>query len=149
MGGEPLKLNDALDISIQVTGALASAHEAGIVHRDIKPENIMVRADGIAKVLDFGLVKLTERSTVDTEASTMVNTDEGIVMGTAQYMSPEQARGLKVDHRSDVWSFGAVLYEMLAGRAAFEAPTAGDVIVSILERVPPQLARFAVDLPTE
>ncbi len=149
MNRTPLKISEALDIATQVTSALATAHEAGIIHRDIKPENIMLRHDGIVKVLDFGLAKLTERPATDPEASTMVKTDEGIVMGTAQYMAPEQARGLKVDVRSDIWSLGAVLYEMLAGRAPFTGPTSGDVIVSILEREPAPLTRFADDVPAE
>jgi serine/threonine protein kinase/tetratricopeptide (TPR) repeat protein len=145
----PLKITEALDVGIQVAGALAAAHEAGIAHRDIKPENIMLRRDRIVKVLDFGLAKLTEKPATDAEASTMVHTDEGIVMGTAQYMSPEQARGLSVDARTDIWSLGCVLYEMLTGRAAFAAPTTGDVIVSILEREPPPLNRYAENVPAE
>src|SRR5215813_11368154 len=107
-----LKLNDVLEICIQAAGALAAAHTAGIVHRDIKPENIMVRRDGYIKVLDFGLAKLTEGegTTPDPEArtKTLVNTDAGTVMGTATYMSPEQAKGKFVDGRSDLWSLGAV-----------------------------------------
>ena len=149
MGRAPLKITEALDIATQVASALAAAHEAGIIHRDIKPENIMLRRDGIVKVVDFGLAKLTPRPASESEASTMVNTDEGIVMGTAQYMSPEQARGTKVDARTDIWSLGCVLYEMLAGRSPFEAATTGDVIVSVLEREPPPLTRFAPDVPSE
>ena len=120
-----------------------------IIHRDIKPENIMLRRDGIVKVVDFGLAKLTARRPAESEASTVVNTDEGIVMGTAQYMSPEQARGVKVDARTDIWSLGCVLYEMIAGRPPFQAADDGDVIVSILERDPPSLTRFADDVPAE
>ena len=145
----PLKITEALDIATQVASALATAHDAGIIHRDIKPENIMLRRDGIVKVVDFGLAKLTLRPTSESEASTMVNTDEGIVMGTAQYMSPEQARGTKVDVRTDIWSLGCVLYEMLAGRSPFEASTTGDVIVSVLEREPPPLTRFAPEIPSQ
>ncbi len=145
----PLKLIEALDLAIQVAGALAASHEAGIVHRDIKPDNIMLRQDRIVKVLDFGLAKLIERPAFDTEASTMVDTAEGLVMGTAQYMSPEQARGLKVDARTDIWSLGCVLYEMLAAHSAFEGPTPGDVIVSILERDPSPLIRFSGEIPPE
>lgn len=144
-----LKITEALDVAVQVASALATAHEAGIIHRDIKPENIMLRRDGIVKVVDFGLAKLTTRPASESEASTVVNTDEGIVMGTAQYMSPEQARGVKVDTRTDIWSLGGVLYEMLAGRSPFEAPTTGDVIVSILEREPAPLARYAGEVPRE
>ncbi|MFN2502419.1 MAG: protein kinase, partial [Pyrinomonadaceae bacterium] len=149
MGGVPLKIAETLDIAMQVASALATAHEAGIVHRDIKPENIMLRRDRIVKVLDFGLAKLTEGPAIQAEASTMVKTDEGIVMGTAQYMSPEQARGLKVDARTDIWSLGCVLYEMLVSRAPFTGPTPSDVIVSILEREPPPITRYVDDVPAE
>lgn len=140
MSGGRMKMTDVLDIAVQVGGALMTAHAAGIVHRDIKPENVMVRPDGIVKVLDFGLAKLTEQTaTSDSEATTraLVKTDPGMVMGTAQYMSPEQARGLEVDARTDVWSFGCVLYEMVAGRAPFDGSTTSHVIVSILEKEPP------------
>jgi eukaryotic-like serine/threonine-protein kinase len=145
-----MKLPEMLDIVIQVAAALTAAHEAGIVHRDIKPENIMVRRDGYVKVLDFGLAKLIERRPTDSEASTMVNTDPGVVMGTASYMSPEQARGIDVDARTDIWSLGVVIYEMIARRTPFEGATAGDMIGSILgERNAPPLARFAREVPPE
>src|SRR5438552_19142747 len=114
-----LRLLDALEFSIQIAGALAAAHAAGIVHRDIKPENVMLRRDGIVKVLDFGLAKLTERvpsDSVDTEAPTSFKTDPGTVLGTAVYMSSEQARGMAADARTDTFSLGIVLYEMVAGR---------------------------------
>src|SRR5205085_3960712 len=105
------KIAEALDIGVQIASALSAAHAAGIIHRDIKPENIMLRRDGIVKVLDFGLAKLTEvqASSVDSEALTkaIVNTEPGTVMGTAHYMSPEQARGLETDARTDIWSLGA------------------------------------------
>ena len=149
MSHERLRIKQSLDVAMQVAGALAAAHEAGIVHRDIKPENIMLRRDQIAKVLDFGLAKLTEKPSADAEASTMVHTDEGIVMGTVQYMSPEQARGLRVDGRTDIWSLGCVLYEMVAGRAPFSGQSSSDVIVCILEREPQQLANYAADVPRE
>lgn len=149
MARTPLKIAESLDIATQIASALAAAHEAGIIHRDIKPENIMLRRDGIVKVVDFGLAKLTIKPSSESEDSTVVYTDDGIVMGTAQYMSPEQARGVNVDARTDIWSLGCVLYEMLAGRSPFEAPTAGDVIVSVLEREPPPLTRFAPEIPSE
>src|SRR5205807_1518484 len=112
-----MKLADLLEVAIQAGGALAAAHAAGIIHRDIKPENIMIRRDGIVKVLDFGLAKLAAResTTVDTEAVTRFKTDPGTVLGTALYMSPEQARGMPVDARTDIFSLGVVLYEMVAG----------------------------------
>ena len=148
-------LLETLDMAIQVASALVAAHKAGIVHRDIKPENIMVRRDdGIAKVLDFGLVKLTEKyapQQADSAdpAGALVNTDTGAVMGTASYMSPEQARGLAVDARTDIWSLGVVLYGMLAGRLPFEGVTASDVIASILKTEPPPLARLVPEAPAE
>jgi eukaryotic-like serine/threonine-protein kinase len=148
-----MRLKEALDIAIQVASALTAAHEAGIVHRDIKPENVMLRPDGLVKVLDFGLAKLAERRPPRTgpEAPTAakVDTDPGTVMGTAQYMSPEQARGLKVDGRTDVFSLGVVLYEMVAGRAPFQGATAADLIISIVEKEPAALSRYAQDIPAE
>jgi len=148
-----LKLNDVLEVSIQVASALAAAHAAGIVHRDIKPENIMVRRDGYIKVLDFGLAKLTEPegSASDPEAATkaLVNTDAGTVLGTATYMSPEQAKGRSMDGRTDLWSLGAVIYEMVAGHVPFEAETSTEVIGLILNKEPLPLARFDRDAPAE
>ena len=135
-----MKLDEILDVSIQVASALGAAHEAGIVHRDVKPENIMIRRDGYVKVLDFGLAKLTEqRAASSPGALVLAETGPGIVIGTVTYMSPEQARGLRVDERTDIFSFGVVLYEMLAGRAPFGGPTPSDVIVAILDREPQPL----------
>jgi eukaryotic-like serine/threonine-protein kinase len=149
----PLRLGEALDVTAQIAGALSAAHAAGIVHRDIKPENIMLRGDGIAKVLDFGLAKLTERppaESVDTEAPTNFKTDPGTVVGTAVYMSPEQARGSQVDARTDVWSLGVVLYEMVAGCLPFAGSTPIELIASILsDKEAPPLARFAREVPAE
>jgi Tol biopolymer transport system component/serine/threonine protein kinase len=145
------KLKDVLDVVIQIASALAAAHAAGIVHRDIKPENVMIRRDGYVKVLDFGLAKLTglPSSSIDTEAATqaLVNTEPGAIMGTVAYMSPEQASGLEVDARTDIWSLGVVLYEMLAGRVPFEGKSPSHTIVSILDSEPPPLARFMPDAP--
>jgi serine/threonine protein kinase len=126
--GKQLDLGEALDMSMQVASALTAAHAAGIVHRDIKPENIMVRRDGYVKVLDFGLAKLAEPQThrSDPEAATIVKTEPGIIMGTASYMSPEQARGQEVDARTDIWSLGVVIYEMITGRLPFEGQTSSD-----------------------
>jgi eukaryotic-like serine/threonine-protein kinase len=149
-----LDIPEILDIAIQVASALEEAHVAGIVHRDVKPDNIMVRRNGYVKVLDFGLAKLTEtvdRSPSDAEASTrvLVQTDAGVVMGTSHYMSPEQARGRPVDARSDIWSLGVVIYELVAGRTPFDGETSTDVIVAITQKEPPPLARFAPNVPAE
>lgn len=148
--GRRLQLREKLDIAIQTADALAAAHEAHVVHRDIKPENIMLRRrDGYVKVLDFGLAKLTEDPAVDIEATTRIQTSSGTVMGTATYMSPEQARGEKVDPRTDIWSLGVVLYEMVAGTVPFKRPTPSEVIALILEREPPPLARYDREVPAE
>jgi eukaryotic-like serine/threonine-protein kinase len=146
-----LTIPEVLDIGIQISAALLASHEAGIVHRDIKPENVMRRSrDGIVKVLDFGLAKFIEASKpIDTEAATVpfVDTQSGIVMGTTSYMSPEQARGLEVDRRTDIWSLGVVLYEMITGRAPFSGQTASDVLASILQKEFPPLEREAKMVP--
>jgi eukaryotic-like serine/threonine-protein kinase len=137
-----LSVADAVNLAQQIVSALAAAHEAGIVHRDIKPENVMIRRDGYVKVLDFGLAKLIERpkSAADPEAPTLaLKTDPGKVMGTVSYMSPEQARGLEVDARSDLFSLGVVLYEMIGGRLPFTGPTPSDVLAAVLHHEPPPL----------
>jgi len=151
MSRSRLALNESLDIAIQIASALVAAHRAGVVHRDIKPENLMLREDGIVKVLDFGIAKLVEQAPVEpsTGALTQIKTDTGVVLGTSSYMSPEQARGLAVDARTDIWSLGVVLYEMAAGRVPFEGATTGDVIVSILEHNPPPLTEFCPEAPVE
>ncbi len=148
---ERISPDAVVEIAIQITGALNAAHEAGIVHRDIKPQNIMVRPDGLVKVLDFGLAKLTDRpfsTTFDTNAPTLrFKTEPGIIMGTMAYMSPEQVRGQELDKRTDIFSLGVVLYEMAAGHSLFARETAADVIASILEKDPPPLAQFAAEVP--
>ncbi len=122
-----IKLREMLDLAIQIASALAAAHEAGIVHRDIKPDNIMVRHDGYVKVLDFGLAKPIETifTPAESEAQTMalVKTERGALMGTVSYMSPEQARGSELDARTDIWSLGAVLYELITGHPPFSGET--------------------------
>ena len=162
---ERIRLSEVLETTAQVAGALQAAHEAGITHRDIKPENVMLRPDGYVKVLDFGVAKLTESPAaapspapsstpspvIDTEAPTAarVGTEAGVVIGTVRYMSPEQARGLKVEARSDIFSLGVVLFEMVSGHKPFEGSTAGEVIAAILDREPPPLQRYAPEAPAE
>ena len=143
-----LNLRETLDIILQAASALNAAHEAGLVHRDIKPENIMIRDDGGVKILDFGLVKLSEkhRAVADSQDATRVKTSPGVVMGTATYMSPEQARGKDTDARTDIWSLGVVLYEMLAGKPPFAGETTNDSIAAILTKDPEPLS---ADVPHE
>ncbi|HZN00466.1 MAG TPA: protein kinase [Pyrinomonadaceae bacterium] len=149
MANAELTIAEAVEIATNVATALLAAHDAGIVHRDVKPENIMLRADKVVKVLDFGLAKLTESKPMISEASTLFQTQQGIIIGTAPYMSPEQARGFAVDPRTDIWSLGAVLYEMVAGHPPFEGPTSSDVIAAILTREPVPLVRNRPEVPTE
>jgi serine/threonine-protein kinase len=147
-------LEEVLDIAMQVASALEAAHAAGIVHRDIKPENIMVRQDGIVKVLDFGLAKLAPHPVLSVESQerlgTLVKTNPGMVVGTIQYMSPEQARGAEVDARADIWSLGVLLYELIAGCLPFAGSAKSEILAAILnEKEPPPLARFAREVPPE
>jgi eukaryotic-like serine/threonine-protein kinase len=172
---DQLTLSKALDIALQTATALQAAHEAGITHRDIKPENVMLRPDGYVKVLDFGLAKLTERlgesganrhsgedePTLVLSASRAaaapalrrpvapIPTDPGTVMGTMRYMSPEQARGQRVDARSDIFSLGVVLYEMIAGRLPFDGATSSDVLAAILRGRPKPLTKTVAHCPAE
>lgn len=146
-----LPLDTVLDVAVQVASALAAAHEAGILHRDIKPENIMLRPDGLVKVLDFGLAKLTEARRAELQAPQVEgeSTATGVVMGTVRYMSPEQARGQAMDARTDIFSLGVVLYEMVAGRAPFVGATASDVVAAILTSEPAPLGQHRPDIPRE
>ena len=143
MAGAALELHEILDIAVQAASALEEAHGAGIVHRDIKPDNIMVRKNGYVKVLTLAWpnsLRMPPTELLPTgEASTrvLVQTDAGVVMGTSHYMSPEQARGKPVDGRSDIWSLGVVMYEMVAGRVPFEGETSTDVIVAITQKEAP------------
>src|SRR5215216_1618007 len=149
---QSMKLGDVLDIAIQVAEGLIAAHEAGIVHRDIKPENIIIRPEGYVKILDFGLAKLTERhksATTTTMPTLLVNSTPGVVIGTAAYMSPEQARGIAVDERTDIWGLGVVLYEMASGRAPFTGETPTDVVVAIVERDQPPISQHVEGAPPE
>jgi hypothetical protein len=153
-----LKLGEMLEIAIQVLAALDAAHEARIVHRDIKPENVMIRRrDGVVKVLDFGLAKVTERESTaatapgsELEAPTEFKTAPGLIMGTIDYMSPEQATGQRVNQRMDIWSTGVMLYEMVAGAMPFKGVTSSHTIVQILEKDPPPLGHLTrQDVPEE
>ncbi|MCA2966531.1 MAG: protein kinase [Acidobacteriaceae bacterium] len=136
---DPLPLRRTLELAAQIAAGLAAAHQIGIVHRDLKPENIMVTREGRAKILDFGLAKHDHPPSDDTQTHSGPLTHEGSVMGTVGYMSPEQARGRAADHRSDIFSFGAVLYEMLAGHRAFEAPSNPETLTAILKHDPADL----------
>ncbi|MGH9768035.1 MAG: serine/threonine protein kinase, partial [Blastocatellia bacterium] len=144
LNGDRLSPPAALDIASRIAAALTAAHEAGIVHRDIKPENVMLRRNGIVKVLDFGLAKLIEQrpAAVDSQAPTIAkaHTDPGAVLGTVGYMSPEQVRGQEADHRADIFSFGVILYEMLSGRRAFDGESAIEVMNAILKEEAPELS---------
>ncbi len=146
-----LDLAKTLDVAIQIASALAAAHQANVVHRDIKPDNVIVRPDGLVKVLDFGLAKLTEKPDAQNlEAlSTIFKTSPGLVMGTIGYMSPEQTRGKQVDARSDIFSFGTLLYQMLTGKRPFVGANNADIVVAILNEEPVPLTEAAPGAPPE
>src|SRR5205807_2584177 len=143
MAGAVLPQRKAIDYALQTAHGLAAAHAKGIVHRDLKPENLFVTNDGRVKILDFGLAKLTGASDAQsqTEVPTRkVNTDPGTVMGTMGYMSPEQLKGQRADHSSDIFSFGAILYEMLSGKRAFRGDSMAETMSAILREDPPDLS---------
>jgi len=146
-----VKLSEILDISIQITNALSAAHTAHIVHRDIKPENIMVRSDGYAKILDFGLAKLVEQKVIGLEDATVKQnqTARGVILGTVNYMSPEQAKGERVDERTDIFSFGVLVYEMIAGRTPFAGDSMSETFANLINSEPQPLSRYAANVPTE
>src|SRR5438876_980229 len=145
--GAAFPTRKAVEYAIQIARGLGAAHEKGIIHRDLKPENLFITRDSRMKILDFGLAKLTQPRPADTsqtQAPTVAlnpdDTEPGVVMGTAGYMSPEQVRGQKVDHRADIFSFGAILYEMLTGKRAFHRESTADTISAILKEHPPDLS---------
>src|SRR5438874_2612893 len=148
-----MQVGEALDVAVQVASALAAAHEAGIVHRDINPGNIMLRPDGYVKVLDFGIAKLAEQEAPATmpkdEALLLVETNLGSILGTVPYMSPEQACGAPADKRTDIWSLGVALYEMVTGHAPFAGDTPREVMTSIVDKEPPPLTSYIRRIPAE
>lgn len=151
-GNSSPKLSEILDIAIQIAAALHAAHEAHLAHRDIKPENVMIRPDGFVKVLDFGLAKLVERknkSVLNLEDSTAApnQTAKGVILGTINYMSPEQAKGERVDERTDIFSLGVLIYEMIAGRTPFAGDSMSETFANLINKEPPPLSRFSPNAP--
>jgi serine/threonine protein kinase len=145
----PMPVRKAIDHGVQIAHGLAAAHEKGIVHRDLKPENLFLTKDGRVKILDFGLAKLMQpQPDSGGDAPTQTKgTDPGMVMGTAGYMSPEQVRGQPVDHRTDIFAFGAILYEMLAGQRAFHRSTSAETMTAILNDDPPSISQIVQTAP--
>jgi serine/threonine protein kinase/tetratricopeptide (TPR) repeat protein len=145
----PIGVRCVIDYGVQIAQGLAAAHEKGIVHRDLKPENLFVTRDERVKILDFGLAKLTQRQPDPEDSARTVGseTEPGLVMGTAGYMSPEQVRGQEADHRADIFSFGAVLYEMVTGRRAFQKPSSPETMTAILNEDPTEISRFVSNVP--
>ncbi len=143
----PIPLPEALDIAVQLAGAVAVAHDASIIHRDIKPDNVMLRPDGYVKLLDFGIAKIAGPSTMPNEETTYLGTEAGELLGTLSYMSPEQARGLVIDHRTDIFAMGALLYEIVTGKSAFRGDTPGDRLASLLTFDPPPVSATVRGVP--
>src|SRR5262247_1538228 len=144
LDGGPVSQRQAVDWALQIAKGLSAAHGKGVVHRDLKPENVFVTRDGHVKILDFGLAKRVDEAKADDQTSAPTgsgHTAPGTVMGTVGYMSPEQVRGLPVDQRSDIFSFGAILYELLSGKKAFKRDTASDTIAAVLKEEPPELTQ--------
>ena len=138
----------AIGYGVQIARGLAAAHEKGIVHRDLKPENLFATKDGRVKILDFGLAKLTHPAGSEDGAPTQTEgTEAGVVMGTVGYMAPEQVRGQATDHRADIFAFGAILYEMLAGKRAFQKPTSPETMTAILNEDPPSISEITAECP--
>ncbi|HEX8247157.1 MAG TPA: serine/threonine-protein kinase, partial [Pyrinomonadaceae bacterium] len=147
----PMKLSEALDICIQIANALSAAHAAHIVHRDIKPENVMIRPDGYVKILDFGLAKLVEQKAIglEDEPAKQNQTAKGLILGTVNYMSPEQAKGERIDRRTDVFSFGVLVYEMIAGKTPFAGDSMSETFANLINAEPQPLSHFAANAPEE
>ena len=152
MAGGAIGTRKAIDYGVQIARGLTAAHEKGIVHRDLKPENLFLTKDGLVKILDFGIAKLARpgEEKADTGVGTLSETatSPGTMLGTVGYMAPEQVRGLPADHRSDLFSMGAVLFEMLTGRRAFRGATAADTLSAILREDPTEAAGTGLNLPT-
>src|SRR5271165_5451371 len=144
----PIPIRKAIDYAVQIAHGLAAAHDKGITHRDLKPENLFVTKDGRVKILDFGLAKVgPSKDSSGLEATQSIGTEPGMVMGTVGYMSPEQVRGKTADHRSDIFAFGTILYEMVTGKATFRKPTSAETMTAILNEEPPSISQIAPTSP--